>query len=52
MLPRWHAIIELCPISTSDRGRARESMHSRKFFTCARCESVPPVPRLGSPAIR
>ena len=36
MLPRWQAIIELWPTSTSDFGRARDFMQSRKSFTCFR----------------
>ena len=38
--------------STSDLGVFRESAHSRKSRTCARCESTLPAPRRGSPAIR
>ena len=34
-VPRWQAIIELWPISTSEFGRLRESRQSRKSFTCA-----------------
>jgi hypothetical protein len=54
MFARWQAIIELWPTSTSERGRARESMHSRKFAHVLEMvlASTAAAPRLADHAVR